>query len=270
MIRKAIRSVFTALSLLLPNVMAEAAPYQMGGAIERAELLGALKLHGELFHVQGLVVEGEHVFVTSVNRKDRRGYIHEFDRSTGKFLRRLELTDGARYHPGGISIYNRSIWVPVAEMKPNSSAVLEEIDADTLQIRRKIFVADHLGCVAASSSSLIAGNWNSKLLYIFDLNNKEPVRIVPNPSLTRYQDMQLTDGQLIAGGSLTRRSGAIVWINWPSMKLVRTLRAGSTRRVGPFGRGRPYTGEGMALDGRELYLIPQDGPSRLFHFRLDD
>jgi hypothetical protein len=25
----------------------------------------------------------------------------------------------------------------------------------------------------------------------------------------------------------------------------------------------------MTLQGRELYVLPEDGPSRLFHFRLD-
>jgi hypothetical protein len=48
------------------------------------------------------------------------------------------------------------------------------------------------------------------------------------------------------------------------MKLMRTERTGVTDRA------RPYTGEGMALKGRDLFLVPEDGPSRLFHFRLKD
>jgi hypothetical protein len=266
---KAIQTVLTAFSLLLPSLTAAAAPYQQHGAIEHAQLLDALDLEGELFHVQGVELDGQHVWVTSVDLRNRKGYIHEFDLATGRFVRRLELTDGVRYHPGGISIYNRSIWVPVAELKRHSSTVLEEIDADSLQIRRKIYVADHLGCVAASGRNLVAGNWNSKSLYIFDLSNEARVQVVPNPSRTRYQDMKFIDGQLVAGGSLTRRSGTIDWIDWPTMTLVRTLRTGATSGVKPFGHVRPYSAEGMALRGRELYVLPEDGPSRLFHFRLD-
>lgn len=269
MIGKAKRSVLTALPLLLPSLTAAAAPHQERGAIEGAQLLDVLKLDGELFHVQGVELDRQRIWVTSVDLKNRKGYIHEFDRATGKFLRRLELTDGARYHPGGISIHDRSIWVPVAELKRNSSTVLEEIDADSLEIRRRIYVADHLGCVAASGRNLIAANWNSKLIYTFDLDNKERVRVAPNPSRTRYQDMKLVDGQLVASGSLTRRSGTIDWIDWPSMKLTRTLWTGATSDVTSFNHARPYTGEGMAIEGRELYVIPEDGPSRLFHFRLD-
>lgn len=269
MIRKTMRSSLTALLLALSSLSVAAAPDSFDGAIEHAQLLGTLKLEGEVFHVQGLELDGRRIWVTSVDRKNRKGYLHEFDRSTGKLLRRLELTEGARYHPGGISISGRSIWVPVAELKPNSSATLVEIDADSLTVRRKIHVADHLGCVAASGRTLVAGNWDSKLLYIFDLRGNAPVRIVPNPSVTHYQDMKFVDGQLVAGGSLTLWSGTVDWIDWPSMKLSRTLRAGAIGPVRPLGRGGPYTGEGMAIEGRELYVIPEDGPSRLFHFRLE-
>jgi hypothetical protein len=252
----------------MPSLTSAAAPHRQE-AIDHAQLLDTVSLDGELFHVQGVEIDGPHVWVTSVDLKNRKGYLHEFDLATGRFLRRLELTDGARYHPGGISIYDRSIWVPVAELKRNSSAVLEEIDADSLQVRRKIYVADHLGCVAASGSNLIAGNWNSKLLYIFDLTGEGRVRVVPNPSRTRYQDMKFVAGELVAGGSLTRRRGTIDWIDLPSMTLIRTLRTGATSGVKSFGHVRPYSAEGMALAGRDLYVLPEDGPSRLFHFRLD-
>lgn len=268
MIHEAIRSALAAFSALLPNGAAEAASHRKNGGIEQAQLVGVLDLDGELFHVQGVELESQHIWITSVDRKSHKGYLHKFDRA-GKFLRRLELTDGVRYHPGGISMHDRSIWIPIAGIGRNSSTVLVAIDADSLQILRKIHVPDHLGCVAASRRHLIAGNWHSTLLYIFDLSDEELIRVVRNPSLTRYQDMKFIDGQLVAGGFLTGRSGTIDWIDWPSMKLMRTLRTGATRPVKRFGRARPYTGEGMALEGRELYVVPEDGPSRLFHFRLD-
>jgi hypothetical protein len=270
MIRKTMRSGLTALFLIVSSLSVANAPDPFDGAIEQARLVDTLQLEGELFHVQGLELDGTRIWVTSVDQKNRKGYIHEFDRATGKLRRRLELTDRAKYHPGGISLSGNSIWVPVAELRPNSAAVLIEIDSDTLKVRRKIHVADHLGCVAASDSKLVAGNWDSKLLYIFDLSDDAQVRIVPNPSRTRYQDMKFVDGHLVAGGSLTLWSGAVDWIDWPSMKLKRTLRAGAVGPIRPLGRGGPYTGEGMAIEGRDLYVVPEDGPSRLFHFRLDD
>jgi hypothetical protein len=274
MIRKMARPAATVVLLLLSSFSVAAAPDQFDGAIEHARPRGALKLAGELFHVQGLEVEHRHIWVTSVDQTNRKAWLHQFDRATGKFLRRLEVSDGARFHPGGISISGGSIWVPVAEYRPDSSAVLVDIDAESLTVRRKIKVADHLGCVAASGRTLVAGNWNSRLLYIFDLEQLDrgrpaPPRVVPNPSSTHYQDMKFVGRQLVAGGSRTLWSGTIDWLDWPSMKIVRTLRSGAVGVARPFGRGGVFTGEGLAMEGRDLYLLPEDGPSRVFHFTLD-
>ena len=238
--------------------------------IEHAHLLGTLNLQGQLFHVQGVDMDSRHIWVTSVDGKHQRGYLHEFDRATGQFVRRLELTDGPRFHPGGLSIASHSIWVPVAEYRANSSAVLEQIDIDSLQIRRKIPINDHLGCVAATDETLVAGNWDSKRLYLIDLNHDSTVRVVTNPFRTRYQDMKFIAGQLVAGGYINRHGGTIDWIDFPSMKLVRTLRTGSAGHGKPFGHGQVFTGEGMTLQGNDLYLLPENRHRRLFHFQLDD
>jgi len=269
MIRKMARPAVAVFLLLLASLPVVAEPEQFDGAIEHARPRGTLKLDGELFHVQGLEIEGQHIWVTSVDQANRKAYLHEFDRATGKFLRRLEVSDGARFHPGGISISGTSIWVPVAEYRPDSSAVLVEIDAESLTVRRRIYVADHLGCVAVSGRTLVAGNWNSRLLYVFDLGKAAPPRVVPNPSSTHYQDMKFVGRQLVAGGSQTLWSGTVDWIQWPSMKITRTLRSGAVGLPQPFGRGGAYTGEGLAIEGRDLYLLPEDGPSRVFHFTLE-
>lgn len=268
MIRQTMRFRLAAL-LLVASSLSAAAPDRLDSALDGARLLGSLRLQGELFHVQGLDIDGGRIWVTSVDRLSRRGYLHVFDRANGTLLRRLELTDGARYHPGGISITGRSIWVPVAEMRPNSSAALLEIDTQSLKVRRTIHVADHLGCVAASGTTLVAGNWNSALLYIFDISGNGRVRVVPNPSATHYQDMKFVGGQIVAGGNRSWFDGTVDWIDWPSMTLTRSLRAGTVGPVRPFGRGGPLTGEGMTIEGRDLYVLPEDGPSRLFRFRLD-
>ena len=262
--RKTIRTALTAASLLLLSLTAAAAQQESSDPIQNARLVGTLPLDGEVFHVQGVDLDSRHIWVTSVDLAGHRGYLHQFDRHSGRLVRRLELTDGARYHPGGMSLHDGSIWVAVAEMTANSSATLMEIDTDSLAVRRRIPVADHLGCVAVSGDTLVAGNWDSRLLRIFDLRSGKQVRAVPNPFPTRYQDIKFVDGQLVAGGVVTPISGTIDWIDWPSMTLVRSARTGVTDRA------RPYTGEGMAVKGRDLFLVPEDGPSRLFHFRLED
>lgn len=240
-----------------------------GEGIEDARWVGALALRGQVFHVQGLALDDTHAWVTSVDRRHRRGYLHEFDRRTGALLRRRDLTDGARYHVGGLSTRDGSIWVPVAEMRPASSAVLLEIDAATLATRRTIRIPDHLGFVAASDHRLVAGNWDSRLLYVLDPADGRRLRVVPNVSHTRYQDAKFVGGQLVAGGYRNLWSGTLDFIDWPSMTVHRTLRAGPVGRIRPFGRGGPLTGEGMAIEGRDLFVVAEDGPTRLIRFRLE-
>jgi hypothetical protein len=229
--------------------------------IENATLKETRNLDGTLHHVQGLDLDRDHLWVTSVAANDQKGYLDQFNRTTAKFERRIDVTDGPRFHPGGFSIHGDSIWVPVAEYKPHTSAVLEEIDKRTLAIKRKIPIADHIGCLAVTDRNLIAGNWDTRQLYVLDFSGKQ-LRIVDNPGTNHYQDMKFVNGMLVASGVFNHTGGAIDWFAWPSMKLIRRLRSGVT------DRGVPYTQEAMAFQGNDLYLVPEDGPSRLFHFVL--
>jgi len=234
-----------------------------GTGIENATLKETHNLDGDLHHVQGLSLDRDHFWVTSVDASGHKGYLDQFNRATAKFERRIDVTDGPRFHPGGFSIRGDFIWVPVAEYKPHSSAVLEQIDKGTLAIKRKIPIADHIGCLAVTDDNLIAGNWDTRQLYVLDLSGKQ-LRIVDNPGANHYQDMKFVSGMLVASGVFNRAGGAIDWFTWPSMKLIRRLRSGLT------DHGVPYTQEAMALQGNDLYLVPEDGPSRLFHFVLSN
>ncbi len=230
--------------------------------VEGARLADVHVMEGTLYHVQGIALDREHIWVTSVDAEKKRGYVHQFNRATYKFERQVDVTEGALFHPGGLSVSGDSIWVPVAEYRPNSSAVLLELDKKTLKVKRKISVADHLGCVAVMPDGLVAGNWSSRRFYVFDREGKQ-VRVIDNASPNQYQDIKFVDGMLVGSGNLTKTTGAIDWYAWPSMKLVRSLQSGVT------DKGRLYTAEAMALEGRDLYLLPEDGPSRLFHFVLE-
>jgi hypothetical protein len=145
--------------------------------IENATLQDTRTLDGTLHHVQGLDFDREHFWITSVDAANHKGYLDQFNRATAKFERRLEVTDGPRFHPGGFSLKGDSIWVPVAEYKPHSTAILEQIDKRTLTLKRKIAIADHIGCVAVTSENLIAGNWGSRQFYVLDLAGKRSIAL---------------------------------------------------------------------------------------------
>jgi hypothetical protein len=58
-----------------------------------------------------------------------------------------------------------------------------------------------------------------------------------------------------------------------SGELLRKISIGDSVRYHPGGisadatRGEPFTREGMAINGEQLLLLPEDAPSRLFIFR---
>jgi hypothetical protein len=262
------RPILAALALITVGTPALAKHAHPGG-IEHAQLLDTINLGAPLGHVQGVDLDPAHIWVTSVDTRQKRGYLYEFDRPSGRLLHQIELTDGPRFHPGGLSIDGNSIWVPVAEYRKKSSAVIEQIDIASLNVVRRIAVDDHLGCVAANGHTLVAGNWDSRRLYLIDLDN-DAMRVVPNPNRTRYQDMKFVDGQLVAGGYVNRHGGTIDWIDFPSMHLVRSLHTGSAGHGAPLSHAQVFTGEGMALQGRDLYVLPDSRYHRLFHFQLDD
>jgi hypothetical protein len=254
--------MFGMLTLFLSAVLWSQAAAPAVTGVEGARLADVHVLEGTLYHVQGIALDREHIWVTSVDAEKRRGYVHQFSRATHRFERQVDVTDGALFHPGGLSVSGDSIWVPVAEYRPNSSAVLLELDKNTLKVKRKISVADHLGCVAVTPDGLVAGNWSSRRFYVFDREGRQ-TRVIDNASANQYQDIKFMDGMLVASGNLTKTTGAIDWYAWPSMKQVRSVQAGVT------DKGRLYTAEAMAIEGKDLYLLPEDGPSRLFHFVLE-
>jgi hypothetical protein len=233
-------------------------------ALSDLPLLKTIELKGTTHHVQGidLDAEGTRLWVTSVDRAAKKGYLHEFSLPSGELRRTVEVGVGERFHPGGIALDGESLWIPVAEYRRDSSATIQRRNARTLELEGQFEVADHIGCVAAGAEGLIGGNWDSRIFYVWDRSGKL-LRKVENPTPNGYQDLKFAGGQLVGGGLLPGKVGAIDWMEWPSLKLVKRMEAGKT------SRDVPFTNEGMAVRGDRLWLLPEDGPSRLFEFGLE-
>jgi hypothetical protein len=72
-------------------------------------------LRSDTHHVQGIDFDELHVWVTSVDKTLRKGYLQEFSLTTGEQLRSVNVELGDRFHPGGISA------VGEAESPPSAS-----------------------------------------------------------------------------------------------------------------------------------------------------
>jgi hypothetical protein len=220
-----------------------------------------VELRGATHHVQGIDSDGSKLWVTSVERETRKGYLMEFALPGGDLLRSTDLAKGDRFHPGGLSRDGDSLWIPVAEYRRESSATIQKRSIRTLETESEFETRDHIGCIAVVPEGIVGANWDSRDFYVWDRQGKL-LRKVANPTPNAYQDIKFVDGKLVGAGLLPGRKGALDWLEWPSLKLIRRIGAGAT------SRGVPYTNEGMALRGDRLLLLPEDGPSRLFEFRL--
>lgn len=234
-------------------------------ALASAETLGdwrpekTIPLAAALHHVQGIDIEGNRLWVSSVERKTRKGFLSLFQLPAGRLLRQVEVQQGDQFHPGGIARQGDWIWVPVAEYRRASTATIQKRHKESLQLLDSFPVADHIGCVAAGDGRLIGGNWDSRIFYVWDERGKLLDKR-DNPRPTGYQDLKQMGATLIGSGLVSRREGAIEWLSLPGFTLQRRIETGVT------DRGVPFTNEGMAFVDGKLYLLPEDDPSRLFVF----
>lgn len=187
--------------------------------------VAAVPLHFPAGHPQGMVKIGEHFFMTSVKVKkwpkkyaeqnqeyDRdagegTGHIYKFDRD-GKLLADVSLGEGAIYHPGGIDFDGKNIWVPVAEYRPDSRAIIYTIDPLTMQVTEILRCKDHIGAVVYErlSQMLTGMSWGAGKFYKWHIKNSKtktaeflpPLHITDNKSLyINYQDCHYLGNQLM-------------------------------------------------------------------------
>jgi len=224
-------------------------------------LVRTTDLHGDTRHVQGIDFDERHLWVTSVDKTGHKGYLQEFSLTNGDLVRAISVETGDRFHPGGITADEGSLWIPVAEYRRDSSSVIQKRNLRSFELEAQFEVPDHIGCIAAGPGVLIGANWDSRDFYVWDRSGRL-LRKVANPTPNAYQDIKFVDGLLVASGLLPGHTGAIDWLEYPSLRLVRRVAVGQT------SRGVPFTSEGMALRGGKLLLLPEDSPSRLFEFRM--
>jgi hypothetical protein len=123
------------------------------------------------FHPQGMVKIGETVFVSSVQVIDRDagngvGHLFKMD-SSGHLVADLKLGEGAIYHPGGIDYDGRSIWVSVAEYRPDSRSIVYRVDPATMKAEEVFRVDDHIGAIVhdTDEGTLHGVSWGSRRFY---------------------------------------------------------------------------------------------------------
>ncbi|MCU1326562.1 MAG: hypothetical protein JWN34_1932 [Bryobacterales bacterium] len=246
--------------MLIPLMLAILA--QSPATSQAVEPVPPLSLQGKTHHVQGIDTDGATLWVTSVDRSVRKGYLMAFSVADGHLLRSLEVQDGDRYHPGGLSVDATSVWLPVAEYKAKSSSFIQKRNKKTFELEFQFAVEDHIGCIAVTPDWIIGGNWDSREFYVWD-HKGTLLRKVTSETGNAYQDIKFVSGAVVGSGTLTGRQGAVDWLDPKTFRLSRRLPVGNTPE------GQPFTREGMTIYQNRIWFLPEDDDSRLFVFPLD-
>ncbi len=184
------------------------------------------------FHTEGMVAVGDRFFVSSVETLEApvrngvvtdalydfsidrspgrgRGWLFEFA-ADGTLLGQLELTQGDMYHPGGIDYDGESIWVPMAENRPNSRSQIYRVDPDTLEAELAFSEDDHIGGVVHNlhRGTVHGVSWGSRRLYTWKRHGRGGAvssRWVPNAeAYIDYQDCHYRGVEyMLCGGLLS-------------------------------------------------------------------
>lgn len=138
-----------------------------------------------------------------------RGWLFQFTLE-GQLIAKTELTDGQRYHPGGIDYDGKHLWVPVAEYRPNSTATIYRVDPRTMVAERAFCENDHIGGVVFNrvTRKVHGVSWGSRRLYTWEIGNRTQQgksnhsAWVPNPQFNiDYQDCHYQGVQyMLCGG----------------------------------------------------------------------
>jgi hypothetical protein len=187
------------------------------------------------FHPQGMVRIGDTLFVSSVEVKvptkryatpvdgyDRDpgagvGHLFKIDLRTGRagtLLASTTLGEGAMYHPGGVDFDGTSLWVPVAEYRPDSRTIVYRVDPQTMKATEVFRFADHVGALAfdTDTRTLHGVSWGSRRFYRWQVSADGRVADAGVPSrLARlnpshyvdYQDCHFAGGGLMLCGGVT-------------------------------------------------------------------
>ena len=184
------------------------------------KLASKIKFNFPTYHTEGLAVTPNRLFLSAVQivepTKKYPTPVNGYDRTPGKGIGHLFVTDragnlqkdltfadGDVYHPGGIDFDGQNIWLPVAQYRPNSSAAIYRVDAQTLSVTKEFTFGDHIGGIVfdRQTKHLIGNNWGSRRFYEWSTDGKQITSWDNRSYLIDYQDCQyVVERKMLCGG----------------------------------------------------------------------
>lgn len=254
------------------------------GRRARFELVRRVPLDFATHHPQGLAFAGDHIFLSSVEITENprglldapwstpgRGIGHVFVLDyEGNLLRDIQLADGDSYHPGGIAFDGAAVWVPVAEYRPASNAIVFSIDPMTLEPTERFRVADHVGWVVsdAANGALHGGSWGSRELTTWTRDGAELDRWSNPSGFVDYQDAQYAGvGRVFCSGIAVLPAkqgdapfelGGIAIVDFTEHRVRQEIPVTLFSKAGHVVTRNPFA-LSLDADGILLHVAPDDG-----------
>jgi hypothetical protein len=238
------------------------------------------------YHPQGFALVGDTIFLSTVeiieapvrypepvDGYDRtpgkgRGHVLVLDRQ-GHLLHDIVLGEGNAYHPGGIDFDGRQLWVPVAEYRPGSAAVVYRIDPRTFAVHEAFRVRDHVGGVVRdrATGEIHGVSWGSRTLYRWTPAGRQLGKVANEDHLLDYQDCDYTGYRKQICGGVTGLPTAAGGSYELGGLALRDLRDGRILHELPFPQfskaGHVVTRNPVALEAKDgvlrLFTAPDDG-----------
>ncbi|GGK78382.1 hypothetical protein Sme01_22970 [Sphaerisporangium melleum] len=251
-----------------------------------------LKLNFETYHPQGMLRVGDRYYMSSVeiikpttpcnpacDGYDRTpgeglGHLFEYDQA-GNLLRDLTFKDGNAYHPGGIDYDGRYLWIPVAEYRPNSKAIVYKVDLAKFRATEVLRVDDHIGGVVhdQKNNRLVGISWGSRTFYTWNMDGRLK-RTAKNPEqFTDFQDCDyLAEGKAACTGVASLnvggqsfQLGGISLLDLDSLTAINTVPVTALSAAGNSITRNPtwIEAKGNAL---QLTAVPDDSQSTLLTY----
>ena len=246
-------------------------------------LAASIPLGFPAYHPQGLVKVGDTFHMTAVDRAGL-GHLFKID-AAGRLLADLKLGEAAIFHPGGIDFDGTSIWVSVAEYRPDSRTIVYRVDPQAMQATEVFRFDDHIGAIVHNTDdhTLHGVSWGSRRFYRWTLGRDGRVtNAAVSPAVLRtlnrshyvdYQDCKYAGRRRMICTGVTEirqvpgaapfRLGGIEIVNladgraeyqvpvnlWTASGLVMTQ---NPAWIEPYG------------DGLRAYFVPEDDKATLY------
>jgi len=228
-------------------------------------------------HTQGIAFDDDFFYLSCAAKKDKKAWVYRIARpDLGKggkdspvSFEKIDVTEGAQYHPSGLDTNGLCLWVAVADYHPAPAASTFKC------INRRYFEEDrgmefkfndHIGTIACSRKWMLAINWDAKIFYLVDYSGKSFTKGV-NRSGASYQDCKhFREDLFICAGPAGKISGTGYL---DLLEISDEPKAWSMKQRAVVSKtGRKLltaANEGMAFEGTIFYFVPDDLPNAVLY-----